>query len=508
MKKIKTVAHVPDNRFGPHHDTLTASNRTGESREFDKQSPSVQDAMRKAGLMAYDPKADVPVTIDVTDSPNDEELLEQARAIVGDADLMRRSPAMALTKQLLMPQGEPRHETFADLLFAAAKTPHKFLYGFDRKHGSAASRYRQFARWLHDADRFVLDDEFVARAFELSFEPPARLLELALIARAPSERIWIEWDEQARLRTRKLDRKSLTEAGITHNSFDIMGYAINVAADGTHVIEQVGVNKDGVAMNILALAFEPSGTTLPHVLKQTDLRLGTMIETAIQFQMMQPRDTDIKFYGPAHAIGISYMNQHLSDEEQSAVAHLLTRLRYVFGRGIGWTYVSEDLALQNFNAKIENLDRALTESEGDLRLIIAMLALMQSSYTVLDRVTRTEKNAGAKPVLHRPDFYSFSRVRLKLPRERALKTVFDDLGKAIVAHKRRHVCLGHWRERVKTKANGCSHQWESKSPTLMHCPLCGHVRWFVRKHERGDATLGFVHHPEYDVTASGKKVPT
>jgi hypothetical protein len=478
---------------------------TPDEVEIDPATPLMRAAMVKQRNLPWNYAANPDVPFEFTAPPvSDAELLAAAAAAVddqADRDLARRSPAMAIAKHLLQDSADAAagFETLADALLAADKHPQRYVFGFDKRHGRAAKRYHEFCLWLRSADHFVLDDDFIARAAQLSWLPPRRLLDMALIARSPGERVWIEWDEQARLAALGIDRAGMAKRGQpSDQQFYVCGLAITLTENGTHVIEIAGLGLDGIVMEVMGFAVEPSGTVPPSLKRDVDRRLAALIATREREALVNPgAPRGDKTGGHVHAFGGHWCDTYRSEAQE--IAALLMRFEYVLSRALGWLPLDAAAWVTRCERDGGFLNTTLADCEADLRLALAILALMQSSYTVADRIERQPHATGKAPL--RRDFLSFSKVRLKLPKDRPLKVLVADLSKSVRAHKRRHLCLSHWRERAKTKL-GCVHTFAALTPQRLRCTKCGHLKWHVRQHERGDATLGYVRHPDYVVTAS------
>jgi hypothetical protein len=81
-------------------------------------------------------------------------------------------------------------------------------------------------------------------------------------------------------------------------------------------------------------------------------------------------------------------------------------------------------------------------------------------------------------------------VKLKLPRRVVEQRVARELAESLP--RRRHGVPGHFAESRKKGDPNCEHAYIDVSPTHERCVLCKHSRWWVKAHERGDASLGYV----------------
>lgn len=140
----------------------------------------------------------------------------------------------------------------------------------------------------------------------------------------------------------------------------------------------------------------------------------------------------------------------------------------------------------------DNIWRAgIMENLGMGRKILGVLALLNAK----DReVHWSEAEAPSGSLFTGKRFMPYMsrrRLTLLLPRDQVLRKVVR-LAMTERRARRRHPVLGHWCSSRRRGDPTCNHEYENTSPTLKTCVGCGHLVWWRKAHERGDAGVGFV----------------
>lgn len=137
---------------------------------------------------------------------------------------------------------------------------------------------------------------------------------------------------------------------------------------------------------------------------------------------------------------------------------------------------------------IVNSQRTL--SWGILRWAVTALSLLSEvpeTVHIEEGGTHTTRQIGGKTG------YSFHRLTLRLPLNKdPVRYINRKLDHAVAARKRAHDVRGHWRN--YHLVDGCEHTWQQadEDPTYRRCTSCGGFSRFIAEHVRGDATLGWV----------------
>jgi hypothetical protein len=143
----------------------------------------------------------------------------------------------------------------------------------------------------------------------------------------------------------------------------------------------------------------------------------------------------------------------------------------------------------------------INELAGDLRYLWALLATINDLPTDIQRVVAS-KGFVAKGRYRR--FVDHSVIRLNVPAKEYRIVAKKAVGAA--AKQRRHSVRGFWRKHwMFPGIASCSHQWVAHDD-IVECSECGRRRFWIKEHERGDASLGYVLH-DYAVTHDVPKTP-
>jgi len=130
----------------------------------------------------------------------------------------------------------------------------------------------------------------------------------------------------------------------------------------------------------------------------------------------------------------------------------------------------------------------IAEWRGVLRYIWALLATL-GDLPVQMREVRPSKGFVAKLGYHR--FLAHQTITLAIPAKDYTKVARRALA---LAHRRAHEVRQHWRHDWRHPLSPrCEHVFTANE-THQTCTLCHGRKTWIRKHERGDASLGFVTH--------------
>jgi hypothetical protein len=309
--------------------------------------------------------------------------------------------------------------------------------------------------------RFVLDHEAVLKVGKTIREVPDLLAKHQQFARAPFDTIWIEWNFRTlfeQINSVRADELAppLTGILIDHNSvFSIIG----------------GAPLKGCDFPILS----PFRLDL-----HTPWKLSDEIKFCEKCHISRS-SLDRYFWGTAL--------QFLKEEESIKAL-----------RGQHSCQILPMLD-SKFQKHITNL---LAEVTGTLCNIIAILLLMNRpgiTHYVRD-VPRQQSFYKGK---YR-QYLSHTIVSIPVDPQPILQLIGTQEGEAIP--RRRHEVRGTYchdeTARDYMRIAGCVHDWQvdphpsdHERPNHWKCINCGGKRWWREKHERGDATLGYVLHESY-----------
>lgn len=139
----------------------------------------------------------------------------------------------------------------------------------------------------------------------------------------------------------------------------------------------------------------------------------------------------------------------------------------------------------------------LQEWAGILRRVWALLATINDIPKLVTEVRQSKGFLARGRIMK---FLDHSTITLHLPARKDVTVLARSL--VATAHRRRHPVRAHWRDDWRhPPAPRCGHLWEvmDGEGDRIECALCHGRQSYIHKHERGDATLGWVSH-SYNVT--------
>lgn len=139
----------------------------------------------------------------------------------------------------------------------------------------------------------------------------------------------------------------------------------------------------------------------------------------------------------------------------------------------------------------------LNEWGGVVRRVWALLATINDIPTTIGTVRQT-KGFLARGRIRK--FLDHSTITLNIPARKDTKVLARQL--IAIAHRRRHPVRAHWRDDWRHPPDPrCQHLYEiiDDAADRIECSRCGGRQTYIHRHERGDATLGWVGH-SYNIT--------
>lgn len=319
---------------------------------------------------------------------------------------------------------------------AALAQPRKGILHYNHNKYSDESR-RRAQRALIGAQKFVVCDSLLEHAVVASFSPPRTLLDMCELGKPAFDNMWIEWDERKRMQALI---KHGTKLGIFPDDHDWeqrewgedVGYHITLDAQSFHSYEQYAHIEGQIACPPMA------------------------------FGLMNEQEFDVtKFKHRVIGQGRQDLGEPSRDERHVQQAKLGTLL-------LGKFYINHwpdhqdhlhDL-YRRFNPTISNSGNMLLPKRvppehqagyaekaalcvtGDMRFLIAVLALLNYPHTVVER----KMEVGTSRIMwgKRVPRNEVKVLEIDLPKPRGT-TRYERMFKGGGGKKRRHVRRGHWR---------------------------------------------------------------
>ncbi len=420
--------------------------------------------------------------------------------------------------------GFPAMPLLIDDLQAGLLDPAKRLAYPKPFRDTARPGIARLSRDLRSAKVFSFSDDFSRLAVEVSRRPADVFRNALNCARAPFERVWVEWDERVRVTA---GAGYADDAGVVNR----VGYLIERHRSSETVFICLPVFHGGNAAELplaspVGFAFNTEGNALEAMKADVYPSLRDWEPFVIDLTADEERkDTPLDVSFRREEAGLNATLKKVGIPPLHWVDEVIGlskshRLPLAISALLGGTWVANE-GRNNVEALRPIYDHftlvttptwplyfrgtltegyRLTEKEedalgsivrtlhGDARYLVAALSLIQTEWTS-KRIARE----GGKPRMIRNHFARYMDVHeciLTAPRERIVKLYDREMRAG--SRRRRHEVIGHWMHRYGTGKRDCVHDYKPQDDGKQECLACGRVRWWRADCERGDATLGFV----------------
>lgn len=368
---------------------------------------------------------------------------------------------------------------FADIMNAACADPKHAILFADRLFDDRAKRSMaaQLRAMLRSSHRFYIEDEVVQAACRLGIQHPKVLFEMLQRARAPFQKIWLEWSLDAQLK--EAGRQPEPDAPLRCGCF----VERLSESEPVYRMTQVGgpprnIDWQSVALSPISILynlrtpFDESNAEHDLIVKHSELPSEFVRMTLLgsAYSAIEPDEAD------ADEI----------EERQNYCDALAKHATYMFNP-MTRSLVQASLE-RDSKATRASLAFTIQETSGQWRLALALLALMNAQEYVERGTYRVGHNRTVRTTV--VPYLEHITVKLKLPRQIVQDRLVREYVEAIP--RRRHEVMGHWRHSRKRGNPNCDHAMVDVTPTRQRCALCDFSQWWVNEHERGDASRGYV----------------
>jgi len=372
---------------------------------------------------------------------------------------------------------------------------------------------------LIQSRRFFIDDEVTIAATEFGIEHLDILYEMLSRARAPFPKTWIEYSVHAQVTAAGLPvaddapervgcfieqlHPELPVYRMTHVGQDVNSkkFAPNYFSEyydlSGHIAKNTAV-EDQIFSNMMKTTKMPNSkgavtkaTAIAAVLVGAAYKQGNMIYTTTDEG--GPEWSDFKLIDKLVDHVTYNFSPYGRSMREALEGHPMMEKATKIIKSESYGIEAERRLRETKEKTIRFAERGITfglaEHMGAWRFIIGLLTLINArDYVTSDSTFKTGKNhiANGKVV----SYLEHRRVSLKLPRKVVVARLKSELHEA--ARKRRHEVIGHWAHSHKTGNPDCHHVYVAETPLREVCEKCKHKRWWVKPHERGDASLGYI----------------
>ena len=333
---------------------------------------------------------------------------------------------------------------------------------------------------LFSARRFVADERMSAFMADLALEafikkgnrPVSRRIadSLRVSARLPHESVWIEYDSRAYHR-RSAVLYPQAEHVPDNEVAEREGWLIQQhPAIPTACMMHIFVYEQRAVKGSRAWTFP---WAYAWVNDDSPLPWHTTLETTGAYT--QPDGTSAKIWASEVVVGlIGYRNERVGCVRSPLLSH--------------------DVLERDETGKISDAYMtALTEWQGVVRRAWALLATLDHLPLGFGEI-RQSKGFLARGRIRK--FLDHQTITLNIPAKKDTRVIARQA--VAQAHRKRHEVRGHWRDDWRNPpSKRCpQHLWVTADDEADHivCELCRGRQIYIHKHERGDASLGYVTH--------------
>ena len=422
--------------------------------------------------------------------------------------------AMNRPERLVNINMPPEEASLADKFVAETYTLPKRL-GLNKHQANQVEpilqSYRQDMRKAH---RFVLDNDFVRYASEISSTtPPAKLLARVSLASLPYDITWIEFDLKTKVRTMRAIHKMDDSKFDYDQVADRLGLIIRRLSDTEMVVEMVCETHGDYGLIGTTICYFFS--VREYSFTQNDGRgtgcrpfmgpdLATVRKNAFDTghrRNITEEDAEvIRAIGPASLWGYSYGGKSTVIDKMAQMKDLRLpeflmrhgtlgtgRMRSII-EGLVPTSGTEPVA----NTIASLLVSETTEFTGMMRWIVTVLAMLNEVPTRADFVKPTHTMRAG--LTKRVAAFDYHRLALRLPKTKVFAYIERKLRNVERRHKA-HEVMAHWRTylHVEQACPPDEHAWEyDEEHGYALCGKCMGYRRRIPEHVRGDPKLGWV----------------
>jgi hypothetical protein len=392
-----------------------------------------------------------------------------------------------------------RPETLADQLRAKAESP-KTVGNVAPPEGRLWMA-RKLKELLTRSRRYVLDSEATFAASKLGVAHPELLQAMLRRARAPYGLIWVEFPLRPALEA----TNSLLPDSDTENPERVGFFIEQIWPDRpVYRLQPVGITQDtGEAvfspLCILYSLDDDAAELVPAAEVQEICRATHSSRLTLRMNLLGAGFVGASPIGDLGGQDGS-TDETLRKHREEVCAQVSRHACYAFSPydREGTRKLLNDHRLEVAGVMQRRLYTDLQQHSGDWRLALSILALLNARDYV--RIDQPGGSGGGRLVRGRVvPYLSHNTVRIDLPRTVAVRKLIRSIGHGLP--KRRHEVAGYYANShkhgdptcVRLPIVGCERAvYAAETPNLEVCLICGHRRWWVQDHERGDASLGYV----------------
>lgn len=429
-----------------------------------------------------------------------------------ERELFEKSPAMAVASRILGGLGrkEEYEPSLADV-FVSSTYGWAKAFKFNAKEEKVVqpivTTYRSAVR---QANRFVLDNDFVEYATEVSSHTPAhKLLYRLQFATLPYDKTWIEFDLRTKVRVM---RRIHGLTGIPEGVANRMGLLLERVDATMSTVTMVceGLHGDNLTCpNMTGYLFTLDERHLPYNRTYHGLTAFDMAYRMKKLQQMEQfsdilKDADAEQimrnvtrgamwgYTRESKAGSGILDSPADFVSRVTVPSFLERHGEVaFTPFYDLFERAKKLGHTSMTKLSSVINGEITEFSGMMRWLVCVLAMLNEVPTTSELIKPMHTMRAG--LTRRVAAFDFHRVTLRLPKTKPVPWIERHLSNVERKHKA-HEVRQHWRTYLALHA--CKkeeHNWEyDYNEGYRLCGKCMSFSRLIHEHVRGDPSLGWV----------------
>ena len=359
-------------------------------------------------------------------------------------------------------------------VMAALAQPRKGIAMYQSHKYSEASR-RMCQQGLIGAQKFTVCNSLLEHAVLASFCKPKALVDMCELAVPPFRNMWIEWDEKRRM---ELLRHHGTKLGYFDDGFewtpdtwaDEVGYHIWDDPPMPHFCySQYSLNEGQILVPPMSFSMVNEGDMDARNSDHYTTAGKVVPPTLEEVRRQQRRFGKVLLSSP-------YAEKHKGDASLETLYYRMNPSISNAGNMILPREIARDPEM-----RMQMADQSAKAYAGDMRFLIAVLALVNYPHTIIER--KVEMGPTRIAYGRRVPRNELRVLEIDLPKPRGT-TRYERMFKGGGGKKRRHVRRGHWR-RYRRKDGTVTTQW-------------------IKEQWVGSAEVGTITH-DYELKSKGTK---
>lgn len=378
--------------------------------------------------------------------------------------------------------------------------------------------YANYRRLFAQARCFNISNKALEVAVELSGEGPQKVAERLFMARLPFPKVWIEYDFKYKVICG--NRNGFTESPspetperlgwlFQEDPSDPLRWTMTTWVSVTdkkpaHIPHQ-GEMKS--SMSMVSWMIDTANRSNPErigAIQAIDRQFlkGVVRWDGFQDNLGPEHDREPAWQGFRH-LGWGYTagatDPRYDGMDPMRQLSIAPQLQHSINVGI------EPMSRQIFpltyeDQMTEQFVNSCIESRGDVRLAVALLSLINEVPIVETPNQKKGSFMGAGGVMRK--YLHNNTVTINIPAKKPMKQIRSLLNSKVKSHKARHEVRGHWRTIVH-KEDHIRKRTQPDGSIVEEFIAKGQLeRVWVKHHERGDASYGYVKH-DYRVEKQG-----